>query len=106
MAEYRRELEHESFSAEEFVERLAWRTVASGDFDATKLHDSFSEVIGSFGAILEIQRLKCVQVENSFLSEEQHLRSRLLMLLNRNDDATESLSNLEKKVSMSKRRLT
>jgi hypothetical protein len=31
MADYRREMEQENFSPEEFVERLAWRTVTSGD---------------------------------------------------------------------------
>jgi len=92
-------MEQESFSPEEFVERLAWRTVTSGEFDANKLHGSFTEAITELRTILDIQRLKCVQVENSFMSEEQHLRSRLAMLLNRNETASEDLSNLEKKVS-------
>jgi len=98
MAEYRREMEQESFSPEEFVERLAWRTVTQGEFDPEKLHESFTEAITDLRAISEIQRLRCAQVENSFMSEEQHLRSRLGMLLSRNETASENLGTLEKKV--------
>lgn len=96
---YRKDMEQEGFSPEEFVERLAWRTVTSGnEFDPEKLHDGFSEAINDLKGILEMQRLKCIQVENSFAKEEQHLRSRLSMLINRNQDATENLTGLERKV--------
>jgi hypothetical protein len=92
-------MEQEGFSPEEFVERLAWRTVTSGnEFDPQKLHEEFSEAINDLKAILEMQGLKCIQVENSFAKEEQHLRSRLGMLMDRNHDATENLTALERKV--------
>ena len=98
--EYRREMEQSSYSPEEFVERLAWRTVTSGDeFKPEVLHQNFSDAISDLQSMLEMQRLKCVQVENTFLKEEQLLRNRLMMLLNRNQMATENLSGLEKKVT-------
>lgn len=99
MAEYRREMEQESYSAEEFVERMAWGTrTPGGEFDPELLHNTFSLAISDLQGILEMQRLKCTQVEGIFGKEEQNLRARLMLLLHRNGTATENLSVLEKKV--------
>lgn len=53
MQQYMKELEQEPFDAEEFVERLAWRTIAETkkegeeDFNPSLLHDSFVQAIKS-----------------------------------------------------------
>jgi hypothetical protein len=100
MTEFRREMEQEGFSPEEFVERLAWRTVTSGgDFDPQVLHNTFSEAIEDLRGVLEMQRIKCAQQEAILSKDEQHLRARLMLLLHRNGSSTENLSVLEKKVS-------
>jgi len=99
MTEYRREMEQEGFSPEEFVERLAWRTVTSGgDFDPEVLHSTFSEAIGNLQIILENQRAKCNKLEGILGNEERNMKARMVLLLHRNGTATENLSVLEKKV--------
>jgi hypothetical protein len=97
--EYRREMEQEGFSPEEFVERLAWRTVTSGgDFDPEVLHSTFSDAIETLGIILESQRAKCAKQEAILANEESNMKARMVLLLHRNATATDNLSVLEKKV--------
>ncbi|OXA59892.1 exocyst complex component 5 [Folsomia candida] len=100
MTEFRREMEQEGFSPGEFVERLAWRTVTSGgDFDAEVLHNTFSGAMDDLRGVLEMQRIKCTQLEGILTKEEHHLRTRLMLLLHRNSSSAENLGLLEKKVN-------
>jgi len=98
---YRTELEQATYSPQEFVERLAWRTVAnspSGELDPLELQASFSEAISDLEGILEMQRIKCTQAENALAQEDSNLRARLGFVLQRNIQAADSLNALEKKV--------
>lgn len=48
MQQYMKELEQEPFDPEEFIERLAWRTMIEAqveDFEPEVLHESFTQAI-------------------------------------------------------------
>ncbi|CAH1958200.1 unnamed protein product [Acanthoscelides obtectus] len=78
MQQYMKELEQEPFEAEEFVERLAWRTIAETkhegsddeDFNPTLLHESFVQAIKDLTLLQERQQKKCEKLENAVREDE------------------------------------
>jgi hypothetical protein len=76
MQQYMKELEQEPFDAEEFVERLAWRTIAETksdgdeDFNPTLLHDSFVQAIKDLTLLQERQKKKCERLEAAVREDE------------------------------------
>ncbi|XP_047002914.1 exocyst complex component 5 [Schistocerca americana] len=76
MLQYMKELEQEPFDPEEFVERMAWRTVggsteeSSGNFDPILLHETFLQAIKDLQVLQERQRKRCERLEMMCREEE------------------------------------
>ncbi|KAL3287234.1 hypothetical protein HHI36_001711 [Cryptolaemus montrouzieri] len=73
MQQYMKELEQEPFDAKEFVECLAWRTIAEikqdgkGDFNPNLLHESFIQAIKDLSLLQERQQKNV----NGFLDQNK-----------------------------------
>lgn len=76
MQQYMKELEQEPFDPEEFVERLAWRTVegnredGSSTFDPILMHETFLQAIKDLKLLQERQQKKCEKLEAICREEE------------------------------------
>ncbi|XP_037094545.1 LOW QUALITY PROTEIN: exocyst complex component 5-like [Pollicipes pollicipes] len=101
------EVEQESFSADDFVERLAWR--ASGgnlstktdneDFNPQIIHDAFSSAIRQLTDIQRKQQRECDQLEAKLKDEEARYAQRVHKLMDRNKDDFSILHQLDEKIS-------
>ncbi|KAF4518681.1 hypothetical protein B566_EDAN002716 [Ephemera danica] len=105
MMQYMKELEQEPFDAEEFVERLAWRTVAGtrdeGDhqFDPLLLNDTFVQAIKDLQLLQERQQKKCERLETVCREEEAKHWQQISQLQERNKAAVATFQELDERIN-------
>ncbi|EFA06250.1 exocyst complex component 5 [Tribolium castaneum] len=105
MQQYMKELEQEPFDAEEFVERLAWRTIAETkndgdeDFNPTLLHDSFVQAIKDLTLLQERQKKKCERLEAAVREDEALFFQKIHDLLGQNKQAIDTFQELDGKIN-------
>jgi hypothetical protein len=105
MQQYMKELEQEPFDAEEFVERLAWRTIAETksdgdeDFNPTLLHDSFVQAIKDLTLLQERQKKKCERLEAAVREDEALFFQEIHNLLEQNKQAIDTFQELDGKIN-------
>ncbi|XP_044265704.1 exocyst complex component 5 [Tribolium madens] len=105
MQQYMKELEQEPFDAEEFVERLAWRTIAEtkndtdDDFNPTLLHDSFVQAIKDLTLLQERQKKKCERLEAAVREDEALFFQKIHDLLGQNKQAIDTFQELDGKIN-------
>ncbi|XP_018570969.1 exocyst complex component 5 [Anoplophora glabripennis] len=106
MQQYMKELEQEPFDAEEFVERLAWRTIAEtknggdeGDFNPTLLHESFVQAIKDLTLLQERQQKKCEKLEAAVREDEAMFFQEIYNLLEQNKQAIDTFQELDGKIN-------
>ncbi|CAB4055796.1 EXOC5 [Lepeophtheirus salmonis] len=96
---YWRDVEQESFDPEEFVERLAWRSVGANEFDAEALDSAFSEAIRELNRMQESQAIKVKELETSLREEETIHWKRTTTLVDRNKSAAMTYRSLDEKIN-------
>ncbi|XP_017785913.1 PREDICTED: exocyst complex component 5 isoform X2 [Nicrophorus vespilloides] len=105
MQQYMKELEQDPFDAEEFVERLAWRTIAetkkSGedDFNPILLHDSFVQAIKDLTLLEERQQKRCERLEATVRDDETLFRREIHGLQENNKMAAHTFQGLDEKIN-------
>ncbi|KAF5297093.1 hypothetical protein FQA39_LY02673 [Lamprigera yunnana] len=105
MQQYIKELEQEPFDAEEFVERLAWRTIAETkkdgeeDFNPTLLHDSFVQAIKDLTLLQERQQKKCERLETIVRQDEIIFFQEVQGLQEKNKGNTRTFQELDGKIN-------
>lgn len=106
MQQYVKELEQEPFDAEEFVERLAWRTIAEtktegdeGDLNPAMLHDSFVQAIKDLTLLQERQQKKCERIESAVREDEAMFFQEIYTLLEQNKQSIENFQELDSKIN-------
>ncbi|CAH1958196.1 unnamed protein product [Acanthoscelides obtectus] len=107
MQQYMKELEQEPFEAEEFVERLAWRTIAETkhegsddeDFNPTLLHESFVQAIKDLTLLQERQQKKCEKLENAVREDEALFFQEVYNLFEQNQQAMLTFQELDGKIN-------
>ncbi|KAB0803903.1 hypothetical protein PPYR_00873 [Photinus pyralis] len=105
MQQYIKELEQEPFDAEEFVERLAWRTIAEtkkeGEehFNPTLLHDSFVQAIKDLTLLQERQQKKCERLEAVVRQDELVFFQEIQALQEKNKGAVHTFQELDGKIN-------
>ncbi|KAJ8975924.1 hypothetical protein NQ317_014884 [Molorchus minor] len=106
MQQYMKELEQEPFNAEEFVERLAWRTIAEtksdgyeGDFNPTLLHESFVQALKDLTLLQERQQKKCEKLEGVVHDDEAMFFQEIYNLLEQNKQAIDTFQELDGKIN-------
>nr|CAD7603020.1 unnamed protein product [Timema genevievae] len=77
------------FDPEEFVERLAWRTIegsrdGSGQFDPVLLHETFVQAIKDLHVLQERQQKKCERLEMMCREEENNHWQKISQLQDQN----------------------
>lgn len=105
MQQYMKELEQDPFGPEEFVERLAYRTIAetqpqssSGDFDPLLLHDSFTQAIKDLSLLQDRQQKKCERLEMIVREDENVFRREVHGLLEANRTVHQTFRGLDEKM--------
>ncbi|CAG9766397.1 unnamed protein product [Ceutorhynchus assimilis] len=106
MQQYMKELEQEPFDAEEFVERLAWRTINEtktegdeGDLNPTFLHDSFVQAIKDLTLLQERQQKKCERLEGAVREDEAMFFQEIYTLLEQNKQSMDTFQELDSKIN-------
>ncbi|XP_060520245.1 exocyst complex component 5 [Cylas formicarius] len=106
MQQYLKELEQEPFDSEEFVERLAWRTIAETksegdeyDLNPTLLHESFVQAIKDLTLLQERQEKKCERLETSVREDEALFFREIYNLLEQNKHSIETFQELDSKIN-------
>lgn len=105
MMQYMKELEQEPFDPEEFVERLAWRTVAdsrgegTGHFDPVLLHETFLQAIKDLQILQERQQKKCERLEMMCREEENGHWQRISQLQDRNKASVNMFQELDERIN-------
>ncbi|CAB3383453.1 Hypothetical predicted protein [Cloeon dipterum] len=104
--QYMKELEQEPFDADEFVERLAWRTVSvtrdEGDqqqFDPILLNDTFVQAIKDLQLLHERQQKKCEKLENECREEEAKHFQKISSLQEKNRSAVSTFQKLDERIN-------
>ncbi|GJQ76380.1 hypothetical protein Trydic_g2098 [Trypoxylus dichotomus] len=106
MQQYLKELEQEPFDAEEFVERLAWRTIAETkeggkeEFNPILLHDSFVQAIKDLTLLQERQQKKCERLEARVQDDEAIFRKEIHSLQDSNKVAVDTFQELDGKINI------
>ncbi|KAL1514248.1 hypothetical protein ABEB36_003535 [Hypothenemus hampei] len=106
MQQYIKELEQEPFDAEEFVERLAWRTIAEtktkadeDDLNPTLLHESFVQAIKDLTLLNERQQKKCEKLESIVREDEALFFQEIFALLEGNKQSIDNFQELDSKIN-------
>lgn len=105
MQQYIKELEQEPFDAEEFVERLAWRTIAETkkegeeDFNPSLLHESFVQAIKDLTLLQERQQKKCERLETVVRQDEMIFFQEIQALQEKNKGAVHTFQELDGKIN-------
>ncbi|XP_023711721.1 exocyst complex component 5 isoform X2 [Cryptotermes secundus] len=105
MMQYMKELEQEPFDPEEFVERLAWRTVAdsrgegTGHFDPVLLHETFLQAIKDLQLLQERQQKKCERLEMMCREEENGHWQQISQLQDRNKASVKMFQELDERIN-------
>lgn len=107
MQQYMKELEQEPFDPEEFVERLAWRTVndtisenGKSVFDPLLIHETFLQAIKDLQVLQERQQKKCEKLECALKEEESRHALETLDLQERNKNAMELFHQLDERINL------
>lgn len=105
MMQYMKELEQEPFDPEEFVERLAWRTVAdtrnegTGNFDPVLLHETFLQAIKDLQLLQERQQKKCERLEMMCREEENGHWQQIAQLQDKNKASVSMFQELDERIN-------
>lgn len=105
MMQYMKELEQEPFDPEEFVERLAWRTVAdsrgegTGHFDPLLLHETFLQAIKDLQLLQERQQKKCERLEMMCREEENGHWQQISQLQDKNKASVSMFQELDERIN-------
>lgn len=107
MQQYMKELEQDPFDPEEFVERLAWRTVNdtvkdSGKtfFDPVIVHETFLQAIKDLQILQERQQKKCDKLEAALKDEEAKHTLEILELQERNKRSIDLFHQLDERINL------
>ncbi|KYN04436.1 Exocyst complex component 5 [Cyphomyrmex costatus] len=107
MQQYMKELEQDPFDPEEFVERLAWRTVNDNTkdggktfFDPVIVHETFLQAIKDLQILQERQQKKCDKLEIALKEEEARHTLEISALLERNQHSTELFRHLDGRINL------
>lgn len=96
------ELEQDPFDADEFVERLAWRTTAGRSvesFDPMVLHQSFEQTIRDLKVLNEKMKRKSKNLEAQVTDEEKKFKNHVGELLRGNQQAFVQFQELDEKIN-------
>ncbi|XP_017890253.1 exocyst complex component 5 [Ceratina calcarata] len=106
MQQYMKELEQDPFDPEEFVERLAWRTVNDTTkdggktfFDPTIVHETFLQAIKDLQVLQERQQKKCDKLEAALRDEEARHMLEVFELQERNKHSIELFHQLDERIN-------
>lgn len=106
MQQYMKELEQEPFDPEEFVERLAWRTVNDKTKDGSKaffnpviVHETFLQAIKDLQILEERQQKKCDKLEAALKDEEARHTLEILDLQERNKHSIDLFHQLDERIN-------
>ncbi|XP_035718625.1 exocyst complex component 5-like [Vespa mandarinia] len=106
MQQYMKELEQEPFDPEEFVERLAWRTVndktkdgGKAFFDPVIVHETFLQAIKDLQILQERQQKKCDKLEAGLKDEEARHALEILDLQERNKHSIDLFHQLDERIN-------
>ncbi|XP_017767696.1 PREDICTED: exocyst complex component 5 [Eufriesea mexicana] len=107
MQQYMKELEQDPFDPEEFVERLAWRTVNDTTkddgktfFDPTIVHETFLQAIKDLQILQERQQKKCDKLETALKDEEAKHVLEILELQERNKHSIDLFHQLDERINL------
>ncbi|KAK2584986.1 hypothetical protein KPH14_008517 [Odynerus spinipes] len=107
MQQYMKELEQEPFDPEEFVERLAWRTVndktkdgGKAFFDPVTVHETFLQAIKDLQILEERQQKKCDKLEVALKDEEARHALEILDLQERNKHSIDLFHQLDERINL------
>ncbi|XP_033227163.1 exocyst complex component 5 isoform X2 [Belonocnema kinseyi] len=97
----------EPFDPEEFVERLAWRTVndtvsenGKSVFDPLLIHETFLQAIKDLQVLQERQQKKCEKLEAALKEEESRHALESLDLQERNKNAMDLFHQLDERINL------
>ncbi|KZC11283.1 Exocyst complex component 5 [Dufourea novaeangliae] len=107
MQQYMKELEQDPFDSEEFVERLAWRTVNDITKDGGKtffnpmiVHETFLQAIKDLQVLQERQQKKCDKLEVALKDEEARHMLEILELQERNKHSIDLFHQLDERINL------
>ncbi|PBC29100.1 Exocyst complex component [Apis cerana cerana] len=107
MQQYMKELEQDPFDPEEFVERLAWRTLndtikddGKTFFDPTIVHETFLQAIKDLQILQERQQKKCDKLETALKDEEAKHILEILELQERNKHSIDLFHQLDERINL------
>ena len=107
MQQYMKELEQDPFDPEEFVERLAWRTVNDTTkdggktfFDPMIVHETFLQAIKDLQILQERQQKKCDKLEAALKDEEARHTLEILELQERNKHSIDLFHQLDERINL------
>ncbi|KAF3427629.1 hypothetical protein E2986_08375 [Frieseomelitta varia] len=107
MQQYMKELEQDPFDPEEFVERLAWRTVNDTTkddgktfFDPTIVHETFLQAIKDLQILQERQQKKCDKLEAALKDEEARHILEIFELQERNKHSIDLFHQLDERINL------
>ncbi|CAB0002503.1 unnamed protein product [Nesidiocoris tenuis] len=103
MQQYMKELEQEPFDPQEFVERLAWRTIdvdnGSSTFEPSLMFDTFCQTIKDLRLLQDRQRKKCDKLEVICQEEENSHWQDIGKFQEKNKSAVALFHDLDEKIN-------
>lgn len=105
MHHYIKELEQEPFDHEEFVERLAWRTVdvfkedGINNFEPHLMYETFLQAIKDLQILQERQRKKCDKLEVICQEEENNHWQDIAQFQEKNKEAVVLFQDLDERIN-------
>ncbi|CAH1394309.1 unnamed protein product [Nezara viridula] len=105
MQQYMKELEQDPYSYEDFVERLAWRTVDGfkedgiHGFDPNLMHETFLQAIKDLQVLQDRQCKKCEKLELICKEEEANHFQDIAHLQDKNKEAFALFQDLDERIN-------
>ncbi|XP_028165314.1 exocyst complex component 5 [Ostrinia furnacalis] len=104
MNQYIKELEHDPFDPDEFVERMVRRGMMESrlqddQFDPEMIHDIFTQAIQDLKVLQERQERKCARLEQAVQEEEKLYGARLSEIMDQHTHCVNVFSSLDERMS-------
>lgn len=101
MSQYLEEFEQDPFDAQEFIEKLTWRTTneTEKNFDSDVIYETFIATIKDLKILQEKQQKKCERLEQEIKEEQVSHARNIGKLQDRHQDSIQCFHELDEKIN-------
>ncbi len=98
-SQYMEELEQDPFDAQNFLEKIFWRSCSESDSDWDVLHESFTSTIKDLKILQERQQKKCEKLEVALSDAEKVHAKKIDKILEKHQMSVKFFHELDEKIN-------